>query len=380
MDLMNLLASEDANEIRSKLNLEPFRRLSHRAETVIEPGKLCQAFHINRMEGDPKLILGDAEGGYYMHSVESVKPYVQRMLGQEIKRVYLGTDAVIGENGSYLNKLDHFANILMSLRRIVGDEVEIMVDPAGLCLRNDLRWGVTAEDGGINAEATLALLGQAAVTFEACGANALLTIGRANCEVEVVKKALEARERSLKVMSFSTNSETTSAYFEVTKNDILRSRTGQKILVGNFEEMIVRAICDFAEGSDVIVQKPVESLHIPAILRMLSQGLISVDSLVSESLLIESLLESNDYIANSFAKGAEIIKAKERQLKTGTYEVSGTYSSIQLLKQRYSEQLGWSMLDELLVNAASAAGSSLDIMISRNATWYMEKRKEYTGV
>lgn len=378
MSLEKLLGDDNAENIKRQLDHAPFRRLSEKNETYIKPEWLCQAFHINRLTGEPKLILGDQVGGYYMHSIESIKPSIDKMLNQNIKRVYLGTDAVIGEEGSYLAKLNDFANILVSLRAIVGPDVEIIVDPAGLCLRKDLRWGVTAEGGDINAQETLALLAQAAVTFEEAGANALLTIGRSNCEVAAVKQALQSKNKDMRVLSFSTNSETTSAYFEVTQHDILRSRTGQKIFVGNIEEMLVRAICDFGEGSDVIVQKPVESFHLPAILRLLSEGLISFESLMDNSETIDILLNNNPHIRPAFNAGVELLKSKKRILKTGTYEVSGTYSTIQLIINRYSEQLGWSMLDEILLNAASAAGKSLDIMISRNATWYLEKRGLYS--
>src|SRR5690606_20379462 len=163
LDLSSLVSKDVSSLIAAQLENEPFRRLSHSQETVINPEVLCQALHINKMQGESKLILGDEDGGYYMHSVESVKPVVEHMLSKGIKRVYLGTDAVIQEDRGYLAKLDNFANILLSLRQQVGAGVEIIVDPAGLCLRKDLRWGVSNTEGDINAEATLALLAQAAI-------------------------------------------------------------------------------------------------------------------------------------------------------------------------------------------------------------------------
>lgn len=377
MNNLNQLVDHDIAEgILAQLNHEPFRRLTNKAETSIDPSKLCQALHINKMAGDAKLILGDAEDGYYMHSIESVKPVIEDMLSKGIKRTYLGTDAVIQEESGYLEKLDNFSNILRSLRKLVGNNVEIIVDPAGLCLRKDLRWGISDSEGHVDAEGTLALLAQASVAFADSGADALLTIGRTNCEVQTVNAAVAKAGKHLKVQSFSTNSETTSAYFETTKDNILRSRTGQKILVGNLLEMLIRAISDFGEGSDTIVQKPVESFQINAILNALSQKSMPAQSIVNNE-KVQKLLADNPLVKPAFDKGVELIETGSKPLKTGTYEVSGTFSNLRLLKQSYSEQLAWSALDEILLNAASAAGDSLEIMISRSASWYLEKRKIY---
>ena len=91
----------------------------------------------------------------------------------------------------------------------------------------------------------------------------------------------------------------------------------------------------------------------------------------------KKLLADNPLVKPAFDKGVELIETGSKPLKTGTYEVSGTFSNLRLLKQSYSEQLAWSALDEILLNAASAAGDSLEIMISRSASWYLEKRKIY---
>jgi delta-aminolevulinic acid dehydratase/porphobilinogen synthase len=377
--LEGIIGFEAAKEINESIKAAPFRRLSDDHEVAINADILCQSFHLNSLTGPSKLILGDESGGYHMHSVESVMPKIDNMRKLGINKIYLGTDSVIGGGGSYLHKLESFSEILQSLRNKVGKDLEILIDPAGLCLRKDLRWGVTAEDGTISAVNTLSLLAQAAISFADAGANSLLTIGRTNCEVATVKKALEKANKELSILSFSTNSETTSAYFETTQHDILRSRTGQKILVGNIEEMIIRAVIDFGEGSDVIVQKPIEAFQLPAILNLISTGVIDIDLLIAKSQKMQELLDNNPLACPAFETGRKLIKTGERSLKVGTYEVSGTYSNVQLLSQKFSEQLGWSMLDEIFLNAASAAGKSLGIMISRNASWYLEKRAQYVS-
>jgi delta-aminolevulinic acid dehydratase/porphobilinogen synthase len=375
--LESIIGFESAKAINESIKAAPFRRLSDDHEVAINADILCQSFHINSLTGPSKLILGSEDGGYHMHSVESVLPKIEAMRKFGINKMYLGTDSVVGGGGGYLQKLESFAEILRSLRNKVDKDLEILIDPAGLCLRKDLRWGVTAEDGSISAANTLSLLAQAALAFSDAGADSLLTIGRTNCEVTAVKNALKKANKDLSILSFSTNSETTSAYFETTQHDILRSRTGQKILVGNLEEMIIRAVIDFGEGSDVVVQKPIEAFQLPAILNLISTGVVDIDVLIAKSQKMQELLEKNPLARPAFEIGRKMIKSGERTLKIGTYEVSGTYSNVQLLSQKFSEQLGWSMLDEIFLNAASAAGKSLDIMISRNATWYLEKRAQY---
>jgi delta-aminolevulinic acid dehydratase/porphobilinogen synthase len=373
MKLDSIVGAAEAASVRARMKLTPFRRLSDRPEVEISLATLCQSIHVDSLTGAPRLLLGDEAEGYHMHSVQSLRPLLDELRASGIRRLYLGFASELPVR-EYRAKLDAFLEIVRAVRRSAGDDFQVIVDPAGLCMRKDLRWGVTQPDGAIDPEATLALLANAAVEFAEAGTDAVMTIGRMNCEVEVVRRALARSGRSLEVLSFSTNSETTSAYFEATRYDVSRSRTGQKILVGNSQEMTVRALADFGEGSDVIVQKPIEAFHNLATLRLLATGQLPFEAYVERTRGVAELLRANDWIVPAVDRAAAALKSGVRPLRTGAYEVSGTYCVTRSLARTYSEQLAWAMLDETFKNAASAAGEGLDIIISRSAHWYARMR------
>jgi delta-aminolevulinic acid dehydratase/porphobilinogen synthase len=374
---MNLdsIIGPQAIAVRERIAAASFRRLSHTPEVRVDRSWLCQSLHVDRLDGDPRLLLGDESEGYCMHSVESAKRVLEQLAEVGVHRVYLNPGAGPQDPRTPKDRVDGFVQLVAAVRRAAGPGLELVVDPANLCMGSDLRWGVRRDDGEIDVEATLALLGRAALEFSEAGADGLLTIGRINCEVEVVSAALARASRRCRILSFSTNSETTSAYFEATRHDITRSRTGQKILVGNGNEMIVRGLCDFGEGSDVIVQKPVEAFHELLAFGLLASRQLSVAALVEGTPGVAALLEANPWIRPAFERGAFELVRGQRPLRTGTYEVSGTYCTTRLLARSYGEDLAWSMLDEIYHNAAAAAGGSLDIIISRAALWYVRHRE-----
>ncbi len=377
MNLDSIMDSDNAASVRERLKVAAHRRLSHESERDFNPIWLCQSLHVDRLKGEPRPLIGEGDDAYFMHSVESSKVLLDELYTYGIRRLYIGPEVESGSaQRSYREHLDRFVNMVAAIRRAAGPDLEIVVDPGGLCMRSDLRWGVTRKDGTLDDEATLGLLGQAATEFGDAGVDGLITIGRINCEVEVVRAAVSRCSRPVSILSFSTNSETTSAYFETTRYDISRSRTGQKILVGNGNEMIVRSISDFGEGSDVIIQKPIEAFHLLAALRFLASGQVSVSGLIEGTAEIRELLDKNPLICPAFERGVAALQRGDRPLKTGSYEVSGTFCMTRLLAKTYSEELAWSMLDEILRNAATAAGETFHIAIARSALWYARIGKQ----
>lgn len=372
---LDSIIGPQATAVRERLAAASFRRLSHTPEIEIDRSWLCQSLHVDRLDGPSRLLLGDEPEGYAMHSVETAKHLLEQLEQVGVRRVYLNPGAGPQDPRAPAARVEGLVQLVDAVRRAAGPGVELVVDPANLCMGSDLRWGVRRDDGEIDVEATLALLGRAALELAEAGADGLLTIGRINCEVEVVAAALARAPRRCRILSFSTNSETTSAYFEATRHDITRSRTGQKILVGNGNEMIVRGLCDFGEGSDVIVQKPAEAFHELLAFGLLASRRLAVATLVEGTPGVAALLEQNPWIRPAFERGASELVRGQRPLRTGTYEVSGTYCTTRLLARSYGEDLAWSMLDEIYHNAAAAAGGSLDIIISRAALWYVRQRE-----
>jgi hypothetical protein len=136
--------------------------------------------------------------------------------------------------------------------------------------------------------------------------------------------------------------------------------------------MTLRAIADFGDGSDVIVQKPIEALHNLVLLRMLAERRLTVATYLQQSDAARALLGANGWLRPSIDRASAALEQNGRTLRTGAYEVSGTYSMTRLLARTYSDQLAWAMLDEVYRNAVSAAGGAIDIIISRSAHWYVQ--------
>jgi porphobilinogen synthase len=345
MELSEVLDGQLAQSVRQRVKNAPFRRLTDWPEQRIRRDVLCQTIHIDRMQGSPRPLIGEGQEAYMMHSVESAKQWLDRLYDTGIRRIYIGPELHSSKEGlDYRERLDEFVKIVASICQTAGTELDVIVDPARLCMRKDLRWGVTKPDNSLDIEATLALLAQAAHEFADAGVAGILTIGRLNCEVEVARAGAAKSARKISVLSFSTNSETTSAYFETTRHDVTRSRTGQKILVGNGTEMVVRSIADFGEGSDVIVQKPVEAFHLLATLRVLASNQMPIDAFVAQTPGVAAMLEANPLLRPAFERGAAMLVRGEKPLRTGTYEVSGTFSMVRLLAKNYGEELAWSLL------------------------------------
>ena len=371
MSLDSIIGS--AESVRSALAQSPYRRLSDTPEVQVFTPVLCQSLHVNRLDGDPILLLGDEAEGYWMHSVASLGAVLDRLSTLGIHRIYVGLG--VGQPALAPERnLDAFVEIMAGVRRAAGPGFQILVDPAGLCMRPDLRWGVTDPTGEVDVEATAELFARAAVELAQAGMDALMTIGRLNCEVEIARRALAKVARPIQIMSFSTNSETTSAYFDKTRDDISRASTGQKILVGNGHEMAVRALGDFGEGADVIVQKPIEAAYNLVLLRLLATGQLCPTTYVETTPQIGRLLEASPWMRPAIERASAALRTGERSLRTGAYEVSGTYCITHHLMRHYSDQLAWAMLDELYRNTMTAAGSTIEILISRSVAWYVQQK------
>lgn len=359
--------------LRATIDTQPFRRLSNEPEIRVSCDRLCQSLHLNRFTGPARAILGGDKSHYYMHSIQSAEQEIEALLKLGISSVYLQLQP--SEPGMpYRAIIDHFAAMVHAIRHSYGAQLFMVVDPQGICMGEDLRWGARTANGTIDAELTLDLLAEGAHCLAQSGIDAMVTIGRANFEAAVARSGLDRFDPSIELWAFSTNSETPNAYFDVTAKDIGKAETQQKLIVGNNSEMFLRALLDVAEGVDVMVQKPVENMQILFGMRQLIDGTLPLESVLSEP-RVQRLIAANPVLFEGDPLRSESFKQRLARARLGGYEVSGTYTIFKHVEDRYSDNLAVAMLEEMYRNALFAAGDRIRFLIGRNMLWFADTRK-----
>ncbi|WP_169409444.1 hypothetical protein [Dyadobacter beijingensis] len=373
-----LMAKELLSEFQiTSLENLPFRRLTNDYEKEVPLDLLCQSLHVsNRAGTNARLLMGKGQSSYYLHTNETIMAEIEAVLKIGIEKVFLQIIAS-DENLSTAEKIDDCRKVIEKVRGTFGNDLVIMTDPQGVCFREDLRWGVSTNEKEIDAERTLDVLIHTASSFADAGINAFITIGRVNHEVKAVREAYNRLYPGVDVYSFSTNSETSNAYIQETKYDPGLALTGQKILVGNKHEMILRALIDVAEGTQMMLQKPIESFHLVEYIRCLIEEEIALESFLSKP-VVKRLIEDNNLAGDLFVDTSSLL-SNLKKVKLGAYEVSGTYMIYKMLEENpsVSEKLIFSLLDEMYKGFCSAAGNSLGLLVGRNMSWYARLAKEY---
>ena len=349
---------------------KPFRRLSDQAENAIPAEILCQSIHIGDLKGDRTEMLWAGDAVYYLHSADSASAEIEEGFALGLGSVFAQLMPPRGVVDATA-RIEHFAAVVATLKRRFGSRLFLIVDPQGLCMQPDLRWGMVADDGQIDPELTLCTLYAAAYELAKAGIDAFVTIGRMNCEVEVARAALDASRPDVELYAFSTNSETPIAYFDATAFNPDRAITGQKILVGNTTEMILRACMDVDEGIGVMIQKPLENIAVLSTLRQLGNGTASLDAFL-DSASAQRLMNDNIDIHPWDRLRTLGFREKLRALKLGAYEVSGTFCIARAIEKLYGTELAWAVYQETLSNVVAACGGRPRWIIGRTMQWFVK--------
>lgn len=269
-------------------------------------------------------------------------------------------------------KLAEYAEAVAELRRGCPPQTEIIVDPIALCIGDNLRWGVLRDgSSNIDVKQTARLVWDAAGAFAQAGASAYLTLGRVNHEALIASNAIAASQalapsgKPAQVYSFSTNSETAFAYFTRVAGDPRRAHTGQKIPVGNHHEMTAQALLDAYEGTDVMLQKPVENLALLERLRDMQLDRASFDAIVRRP-RIRGLLDAyRDPRRGAGPVDLDTLHDRFARMRLGAYEVSGTTVTNGMIRNGFGEPLAFTLQHELYTMAQAAAGDSLHHIVGR---------------
>jgi len=340
-------------------------------EVELTPDMFCQPIDIGiDLQGDQTLPVQNMDR-YPFRSLENAKSHIAELLELGIQSVMIRMDSP-DAYASTTALLKRQTQIIKELRSAYP-ELGIIVDPFSVALNHDKTWGVI-KNGKLNYDATAALFGGISKTFTQAGASYVLTLGRFEREVAVAKQAVSG---TTKVSSFSTNTETTNAY--VYSDHGAYALTRQKILVSNFQEMVFRALIDIFEGSEMVIVKPAENLHVLEKITML----LSHPGLLTEFLKkphVIAMAGTSEYlkdIHHSMLTGAQKFSSKINQTRLAAYTVSGTYfMDMQTLKRKGSYFLS-SVLHERFSNIAAVLQESAQpgLIIDRNAMWYVQQQK-----
>lgn len=282
---------------------------------------------------------------------------------------------------SYKERIDEFCGMLSKMTENLPD-VEVIVDPIAICIRPTLRWGVPISGTKVNesygdrpeidAKATLDVFKDAVGKISQSGVRGILTLGRINYEVAVAKDAIESSGKDTKVFSFSTNSETAFAYFSSVVDNPSKAETGQKLLVGNFNEMLSRALIDINEGSNVILQKPIENFAIPQALNAMQISKPYFLSVVKDSGVSEYLESYIDLHAPDGKIDFDSLYEKLTNIELGAYEVSGSGITQSLIADAWSDELALTLQNERYLTAQSASGNKLRYIVARDIDSYVD--------
>lgn len=336
-------------------------------EVVLTPEIFCQPVDIaiDLDNNQTKLILN--MDGYPSRSQENAKSHIAALLKLGISSVMIRMDSP-SRYTSITALLERQAAVINDFREAFPD-LNIIVDPFSVALNPDKTWGVL-KDGKLDYAATAELFKDISESFAQAGASYVLTLGRFEREVAVARQAVSGHA---KVCSFSTNTETTNAY--AYSDHGAYALTGQKILVSNFQEMVFRALVDTFEGSDMIIVKPAENLHV---LQKLTTLFTHPDLLVEflNSSHVIAMANSSDYLKNAHNSMLtdQSFMSTAGQTGLATYTVSGTYFMDMQTFRRQGSYFLSSALHERFSNIAAVLQESArpGLIIDRNAAWYIE--------
>lgn len=355
------------------------RTISTTPEVALSPEIFCQPIDIGvDLRGNTTQDISDMDG-YPLRSLQNAIEYIGQLLEVGVRKVMIRMDAP----PKYTDKhrlLERQALIVRTLRAAYDQKtLQLIVDPFSVALNVDKTWGIKVKDQ-LDYMQTAEFFSLVTQHFAEVGADYILTLGRFEHEVDIAARTIQSQGSSMRVSSFSTNTETTNAY--VYASHQLYAVTGQKILVSNYNEMVFRALLDIHEGSHLIVVKPAENLHVlEKIVTLLSNTALLKQFLESDQVV--SLVTRASYLKTSYQdilSDLEIFADKARSVGVGSYTVSGTYYIDRQTLRRKGDNFLASLLYERYANAAAVMAPHGEcVIIDRNAGWFWINQRRVNG-
>jgi porphobilinogen synthase len=350
----------------------------HTTPEVHLPTKLfCQPIDIGIDLLDQQIRAINSMEDYPVRSEQNAILHIHDLLKYGIQTVMLRMDAP-KTFSDHTALLDRQADILKNLRaHFPSDQLTVIADPFSVALNQDRTWGVHT-DGKLDYDKTAKLFAQIATTFNQAGADYILALGRFEREVAVAQEALgEHHASTSRIASFSTNTETTNAYVYA-DHDTYKT-TGQKILVSNINEMVFRALVDIYEGTQLVVIKPSENLHVIERLRTLLTHPQLLARFLQSDLVVSMLTNPHlKHVHAAIIDDVEGFLAESRRCALGAYTVSGTYFTDMQTLRRKGDAFLQSVLYERFCNIAATLQEwpGGQFIVDRNAFRFVSNQTE----
>lgn len=354
--------------LQRTLDAEFTRRLNGDLEVDIDIKKLVQAIDVD--------ITFDPDSSAVTKGLPGYITYGWKKACEEINSTHcLGVETIALR---FVNKLEDLAQSFALFERQlklilenVNPAVKLIVDPFGLALTKEGKWGVKNSSEEFCYQLTSQLLVKIGETVSQNKVYGVVTLGRIPSEVVLTKKGIKNAGNHTKIFSFSQNSETSTAYVYL---DEPAKQTDQKILPGNFKEMNLWALIDIWCGADCCVIKPLESYHLMSDLSNLIQNFPSINDFLTNEKVYQI------YRNNPFAKKYvdEILDnetemmSKCKNVRLGGYTVSGTTYMLALLAQKKNASMARARLNEMWITAVAAMGEHAEFIIDRNVKKYLQ--------
>lgn len=348
------------------------------AEVELTSELFCQPIDIAiELNGDTTKAIENMDD-YPLRSLQNCLKYLEQVANVGIRTIMLRMNSpkLLGDKEAIIKKQ---VSILKEIRKhYKSTDLDIIIDPFSIALNPNKTWGILNSKGELDYVATVELFSKMTAHFAEAGATYMLTLGRFEREVDATQRTLmKLANTPTKPASFSTNTETTNAY--VYADHGAYAITKQKILVSNAAEMVFRALVDIHEGSQLVVVKPAENLHIlEKIKTLLAHHDLLVEFLTSKN--IEHMTEQSVYlrrVRSIILEDTDAFIAKAVNVRLGAYTVSGTYFIDMQTKQRKGSAFLRSLLYERFCNIASILQEREvpGLIIDRNACWYFQPKK-----
>lgn len=331
------------------------RRLLDQPEVVLQTTDLGQVIDVDLTLASGEQALPNMDA-YPKRSLESGIAFMRDCSRHGVSRfmvrfIHGGYEGDVSFD-SCSKRLETQAEAIRSLREAIP-AAEIVIDPFGLALGSDDKWGVQKQ-GQLSLHKTQMLLERAVNVYDQAGADWLLMLGRFAEEVRVAHEVRLANSLRIKLCSFSTNTETEQAYSYLSGANSVPD-SGQKMLVSNIREMLLWGLLDAVSGSDMVIIKP--STRLDVLTQLLNLFVFpDVREQFLESEEVEALIQG---LPGEWAKSAiDRLFSHEGAIETAlaTYSISGVYSDDRDRAARTSEEMFRISVQERMLAALSAAG------------------------
>lgn len=339
------------------------RRLSRAGSINIQPGDFIQSLDLNLLIDKDAKQKNKYIQGFYELGASRIKEEMLEVADLGIKGVSL---RIIDEPVTSLEGWKQRESMWMEKIGEICEfgknkNLQVIIDPFSIGLQETGQWGILES---FSERDTLKLIENISKVVSTSKSNGIITLGRVPKEVQVTR---EFSAESVKIYSFSNNSETPTAY----AGSMSKTNTLQKIIPGNFDDMIAWSMMDIYLGSDVLVTKPLESFQISSVARSVLESPIEIEKFLSKFIPLKINYLSNFEIETLMGIKNNIgyFYEQAKSIQYGAYAVSGSTQMLAIYADKEGVDVARRRLEETWMHSMLANGEN-SFIIDRGCKEY----------